>query len=278
MRAQTGKPFEIFQDRDDIAWGEQWRARIETTIDAVTFLIPVVTPSFFTSEPCRSEFERFLSRENELERDDLILPIYYIDSEVLANNQGSNDDHIVRELLRRQWTDWRNHRFQELDNPDVKKLIASMASHLRSALSRKSEPLQINIPEIVPHKISGKFADDRLNRPIDFGATLDEISSRFKSRMDEFNAIDGSTNDKFLNLGAYVYTCVASSLDLVITKRSTTPESRSILESISRRLKRLANYDSDYLTKNPFPKYWADGTELAIELMDHCKHLDRTNY
>ena len=38
VRAQTGREFLIFQDRADIAWGQNWRQRIEEALDAVTLL------------------------------------------------------------------------------------------------------------------------------------------------------------------------------------------------------------------------------------------------
>ena len=40
VRLQKGERFHIFQDRNDIAWGQQWQQRIDETLDAVTFLIP----------------------------------------------------------------------------------------------------------------------------------------------------------------------------------------------------------------------------------------------
>jgi cobaltochelatase CobT len=51
VELQTGRPFPIFQDRDDIAWGQNWRLRTEETLDAVTLLSPIVTPGYFASEP-----------------------------------------------------------------------------------------------------------------------------------------------------------------------------------------------------------------------------------
>ena len=76
VRMQTGEAFEIFQDRKDIAWGQQWQERINGSLDATTFLLPIITPAFFRSDACREELERFLKREEELQRGDLILPIY----------------------------------------------------------------------------------------------------------------------------------------------------------------------------------------------------------
>jgi F-box protein 11 len=66
VRAQTGEVFPIFQDREDIQWGQHWRQRIEEALDAVSLLIPIMTPSFFKSSACREEVTRFLEREEQL--------------------------------------------------------------------------------------------------------------------------------------------------------------------------------------------------------------------
>ena len=80
---QTGQEFTIFQDRD-IQWGQNWKRRIEKSLDEeVTFLIPIITPSFFKSKACRDELGRFLERERRLNRDDLILPVYYVDTPLI---------------------------------------------------------------------------------------------------------------------------------------------------------------------------------------------------
>src|SRR5919108_3768053 len=78
VRALLGAEFPIFQDHKDILWGQNWRERIEESLDEVTLLIPIVTPSFFASESCRDELRRFLERERKLKRTDLVLPVYYI--------------------------------------------------------------------------------------------------------------------------------------------------------------------------------------------------------
>ena len=77
VHALTGHNFVIFQDRRDIDWGQQWRQRIEQTIDSATFLITILSPKFFTSPECCREVKRFLEREQALGRNDLILPVYY---------------------------------------------------------------------------------------------------------------------------------------------------------------------------------------------------------
>jgi TIR domain len=75
VAACLGCEFPIFQDRSDIRWGQQWRQRIDESLDSVTFFIPILSPSFFASTECRYELGRFLDREQRLGRSDLILAI-----------------------------------------------------------------------------------------------------------------------------------------------------------------------------------------------------------
>lgn len=37
VQMQMGTGFHIFQDRTDIAWGQNWRGRIEESLNEVTF-------------------------------------------------------------------------------------------------------------------------------------------------------------------------------------------------------------------------------------------------
>jgi F-box protein 11 len=68
VQMQTGDEFVIFQDRKHILWGQNWRARIEESLDGAAFLIPIITPSFFVSPYCCDELERFLERERQLDQ------------------------------------------------------------------------------------------------------------------------------------------------------------------------------------------------------------------
>ncbi len=70
VRAQTGEKFAIFQDRNDIAWGQSWQQRIHEALDAVTLLLVIITPGLFRSRACRAEIQRFLEREPLLGRTD----------------------------------------------------------------------------------------------------------------------------------------------------------------------------------------------------------------
>lgn len=140
VRIQTGEDFPIFQDRTDIKWGQNWRERIEESLDEVTFLIPIITPGFFKSPECRKEVEQFLERERELKSNDLILPVYYVSCPVLDDDEERQKDGLARVIAERQWNDWRELRFEPFTSPEIRKALASMAVQIREALEYRLTP------------------------------------------------------------------------------------------------------------------------------------------
>lgn len=136
VRMQTGEAFEIFQDRKDIAWGQQWQERINGSLDATTFLLPIITPAFFRNDACREELERFLKREEELQRGDLILPVYYVSCPVLSDKAKREHDKLAQVIAARQYADWRELRFEEFASSQCRRAFAKLAEQLMEALER----------------------------------------------------------------------------------------------------------------------------------------------
>jgi parallel beta-helix repeat protein len=131
IRIQTGHEFPIFQDRNDIAWGQNWRQRIEETLDEVTLLLVIVTPSLFHSPACRDEVARFREREQELGRTDLILPLYYVSAREMDDPDLRNANDLASLLWSRQYADWRELRFEPLISPVVRRAVAALATRMR---------------------------------------------------------------------------------------------------------------------------------------------------
>jgi parallel beta-helix repeat protein len=136
VQVQTGEEFPIFQDRNDIAWGQAWQQRIDQTLDAVTLLIVIITPAFFRSPACRAEVNRFLGRERELGRQDLILPVYYVSTPDLDNPKLREGDDLAQVIASRQFTDWRDLRFEPFTSPLVRKKLAQLAARMRDTFWR----------------------------------------------------------------------------------------------------------------------------------------------
>ena len=131
VQVQTGEEFPIFQDRADIAWGQNWQQRIGQALDTVTLLLVIITPGFFRSTYCRAETQQFLDRERQLGRDDLILPVYYVSTPEFDDPGRRDADPLAVNLAARQYADWRDLRFKPATSPVARRAIAQLASRMR---------------------------------------------------------------------------------------------------------------------------------------------------
>jgi F-box protein 11 len=138
--AYIGEEFAVFQDKQDLGWGQAWRRRVEESLDATTFLIAVLSPSFFRSAECRLEVERFLERERALGRDDLLLPLYFIDYGPLERHGGDEGDAVLAAMAARQRVDWRDLRLEPLESPTVRRRLATLAAQVRDSLAAPGSP------------------------------------------------------------------------------------------------------------------------------------------
>ena len=139
VKFHTAQEFLIFQDRKDIKWGQNWKGRIDGALGAVTFLIPILTPNFFESEYCLREVEKFLHREKELDRDDLILPVYYFDTPLLDDAEQRSEHPLVQSIFEHQYADWRELCYEHWDSAPVRKALARLARQIRDAVQRQTE-------------------------------------------------------------------------------------------------------------------------------------------
>jgi WD40 repeat protein len=138
VQGRIGEPFRIFRDEPDIGWGEVWRDRLERELGQVTFLIAILTPSYFTSEQCVAEFNAFLGYERRAGRNDLVLPLYYIDVGFLERRGEAGDAPraAIREAFRVQHVDWRSLRGRRLGAGPVRMELQQLGARLVAAIER----------------------------------------------------------------------------------------------------------------------------------------------
>lgn len=135
IAAAIGRDFEIFQDCEGIAWGQQWRPRLHEALEEALFLIPILTPSYFNSAPCREELQSFLQLERESGRRDRILSLYFLDAPVY--DQGT--DPLAAALRQRQHRDWRHLRIDPVWSVKVMRALDSLAGELAATIHGRQE-------------------------------------------------------------------------------------------------------------------------------------------
>jgi CheY-like chemotaxis protein len=164
VQVVTGdRGFSIFQDVDGIEFGQKWHKRLNEAILTSRFLIPIVTPLFFKSDPCRDELQRFIDHEKSLGRDDLILPIYFVTTPVLERPELLKDDTLACEIGSRQRYDWRVHADLPPTDPQIRRAVRELAEKLAAAIARttgsvptapakrRDEPTAAEVSELVKH-------------------------------------------------------------------------------------------------------------------------------
>lgn len=178
IRMHTGAPFQIFQDRNDLEWGQNWQSRIDDSLSEVSFLIRVITPSYFASPACRKEFEKFSERERDLGSDQLILPVYYLSADQI--DETNNQDKIGVRLRSRQYSDWRHLRFFSLDSPEIAKHLADLASDVKSRVMQLQDIIVASKAPIQHPTPEGKTEQllKQIKSSFKTGATLKAIGPR----------------------------------------------------------------------------------------------------
>jgi hypothetical protein len=131
--------FRIWQDRSELLPGMRWWDEITHAIDTVSFLIPIITSRYLRSEVCRKEFKEFLNREKRLSRNDLIIPIVYVDTPELndpdsAARLGHEVQLMVAEIRRRQYSSWIHLRLKPFDDPEVRQEMNRIAVRVNAVL------------------------------------------------------------------------------------------------------------------------------------------------
>ena len=132
----TGGELTIIQDRNAPLWIQAWQDRVENSIDGITFLIAIVTPRFFLNADCRSELQRFFDREQELKREDLVLPVYYVTCPLLEDQAKLAADDLARRIVTRSPVDWREVRFESIDSPQVGRMLEQLAVRISNTVER----------------------------------------------------------------------------------------------------------------------------------------------
>lgn len=128
------KTFQVFQDRDGIVVGENWQKKLAEVIHKSSFFVPMLSPLFFNSEPCRDEVSQFLRHERTLDRDDLILPIYFLTSAKLEKDEEKAKDPLATELAKRQMFDWRQKADVPLQEPAARRAMLELAGGIAERL------------------------------------------------------------------------------------------------------------------------------------------------
>jgi hypothetical protein len=150
VRALSGTQVEIFQDIDGLVWGEQWKQKLVSSSDKAVFLIPIITPSYFASEPCRQELKQFVDREDATGFKESILPIYYIETPQVQDDFHKKTDYLAQKVAEHNYEDFRELRHRSIDSYEARQKIKKLATVLIGRLNTYAR-MQMSSPAMRAH-------------------------------------------------------------------------------------------------------------------------------
>lgn len=122
---QSGQKVSIFFDRDTIEIGDEWKAKIDKTLEERTsHFIAFISMAYLKSEVCLYELEKMLGVERALGKMGMVLPIYFIGSGPMEEI----DDPLIRKVVEKNYYDWRQFRFTPPSETEIRQKVAQVVS------------------------------------------------------------------------------------------------------------------------------------------------------
>ena len=197
----TSADMDLFLDIEEVQWGEELLPSISAALAEISFFLPVVTPRYFKSEPCRKELQEFYNSADALGLRELILPILYVDVSELHDTNPSNDP-LINIIKERKWFDWRHLRLSEPSGADYRSAVNEMAERIRTATASAQNANLTSGPHSPMEDGDGvgeasSDQDDDAPGPLDRMAAMEEALPLFSDALTELNreivAITGLT-------------------------------------------------------------------------------------
>jgi hypothetical protein len=177
----TGQEVDVFVDRKDISWGEEWRRRIDEALEGTAFFIPVITPRYFASEECRRELLTFAGHAKSLGVSELMLPLVYVPVPEL-NNRDSADEAIAL-VAKTHYVNWTELRLADDRSQEYRRAVSELAQRLVDISASTSETA---LPETMTTASPGNEEPPGL---IDIMAEAEVAMPRWVGVIEQFPAI-----------------------------------------------------------------------------------------
>lgn len=139
----TGTELALFIDRDSIAWGDEWRKRINDALDTSTAFVPVLTPRYFMRPECRREFLHFYGPAKAGGVTRLIMPIRFVP---IADFDEDNADELISIASRFNYADWVDLRLSDPKSELVARAVHAMAARIEDVLRTVHETQAALVP------------------------------------------------------------------------------------------------------------------------------------
>ncbi|MDR6866578.1 hypothetical protein J2Y69_001171 [Microbacterium resistens] len=123
----TGTTIKIFTDRSKIAWGDDFRQKLEEALQETSFFIPILTPTYFLRDECRKEMSQFVRSAKALGLQQLLMSIRYIPVVDLTEQSA---DELKAVAASMQYESWDGMRLLDEHSAEHRIAVNRLAARL----------------------------------------------------------------------------------------------------------------------------------------------------
>jgi hypothetical protein len=182
----TGQEIDVFLDRNDVQWGDEWKRRIDVALLGTAFFIPVITPRYFGRPECRRELLTFAGHAASLGVSELLLPLFYVD---VADLSSESDDEAVALVGKMHYADWRELRLKDEKSSEYRQGVHDLAKHLADIRARLVTAEEGDQPH-QEHGIPG-IDEDEAPGFVELLAAMEEALPRWQKTVESMTPILG---------------------------------------------------------------------------------------
>lgn len=183
---------EVFVDSRSISWGEEWQSALNSAVDATTFIMPSVTPGYLSSQACREELQRFVSRGKELANGHILSLIW---QDYRSTSAAAQNPCTVETIERYQYRDVTNLRDLDPSDKMYKECVRELAQEIRGIVLADASKASME-PSKSEHSFDSEPEEPTglIDRTTNLDTSLDAFRTSFESMILELNNIQAAIN------------------------------------------------------------------------------------
>lgn len=192
-RYQFASELEVFVDSRSLAWGAEWQTALNSAVDATTFIMPAVTPGYISSQACRNELQRFVSRGEDLVNGHILSVIWQDYHSTAAAVQNPS---IVETIEQYQHEDVSNLRDKDPKDSEYKARVRDLVGKIRlSVLEDLKKTSSANGEEPVASGTSSDEGEGLIEQMDVLNTSMRKLRTSFGAALEDLGDIQRAMND-----------------------------------------------------------------------------------
>jgi TIR domain len=128
---KSGIVISVFRDKRDIEPGEDWNRFISEQLKSAKILLVLLSPTWLTSEPCKSEYEQFRAFMAQAPQKRIVALIWDKTNNAFLNTSQKD---LLTDVMKYQIVDWSSHQYDDFKTPDQQAALGELAEKLVALL------------------------------------------------------------------------------------------------------------------------------------------------